>query len=166
MTGLGHKKNSFQSCTLLVCACQDTINEPFFISQYLVSVCRFSGRSVSQVNLSLRGGRKKERGGGREKSAKEGKGTQISLNTLSIWRWFLLRKLRRGAKCWDYESVAKSWDGECQIHSLTGKCRRRHKENNLNYIPPNACWKLFLYKILPALWTSGNLSIVKMSICW
>ena len=73
MTGLGHKKNSFQSCTLLVCACQDTINEPFFISQYLVSVCRFSGRSVSQVNLSLRGRRKKERGRGREKSAKEGK---------------------------------------------------------------------------------------------
>ena len=73
MTGLGHKKNSFQSCTLLVCACQDTIDEPIFIFQYLVSVCRFSGRSVSQVNLSLLGRRKKERGGGREKSAKEGK---------------------------------------------------------------------------------------------
>ena len=73
MTGLGHKKNSFQSCTLLVCACQDTIDEPIFIFQYLVSVCRFSGRSVSQVNLSLRDRRKKERGGGREKSAKEGK---------------------------------------------------------------------------------------------
>ena len=165
MTGLGHKKNSFQSCTLLVCACQDTINEPFFISQYLVSVCRFSGRSVSQVNLSLRGRRKKERGGGEgEKRERGEKGRRF--HWIFFQRWFLLRKLHRGAKCWDYESVAKCWDGECQIYSLTGKYRRRHKENNLTYIPPNECWKLFLYKILPGLWTSGNLSIVKMSICW
>ena len=61
--------------------------------------------------------------------------------------------------------IVKCWDGECHIYNLTRKCRRRHKETNLTFIALNECGKLFLYKILTGLWTSGNLSIVKPSFC-
>lgn len=108
----------------------------FFLILYITCLC-LSGYNqwtlfyLSVSGFSLAGAKKRGLGGGR-KARKRGNGTYISLNILSIWRWFLLRRLRRGAKCWDYESVAKCWDGECQIYSLTGKCPRRHKEKKFN----------------------------------